>query len=187
MPRSALRLPTAEYDRMRILDLFEARRPVPGAPFDEGHFLDFLLEAPRRPGAAFRSLRGRLRLASFIDALQLEFAICLSADDRRSNYPLADFVHRVGVLKRSRRSSLSALQAQTRGGFPWLQLMAFNAIAWTAAVVALQNAAPPAGTWTAGALAITALLVNAVAVGLHLKARAYRRRLLAEIRHDNRR
>lgn len=178
---TASRRSTADLDRLRVLDIFQANRKLPGAPFEESHFLDYLLAAPRRHGAVFWSLPGRLRLNAFTDAVQLDFGICFTRDDRRSNYPLVHYVQRVAVLRRSRRSSMSALRAQARRSWRWDAWLCLNVPSWTAFALALERSAA-----IAAAVAGLALLGNAGLVFTHRRGRAYRRTLEAEIRREGR-
>src|SRR5262245_36245708 len=82
-------------DRARILTLFEQHRARPGTPYDESHFLDFLLPDPQRKHAVHGSFRGLRRYNAFIDDVQLEFAICFSLKDRETDFSVDRFVARV--------------------------------------------------------------------------------------------
>jgi hypothetical protein len=84
--------------RSRILELFEEYRAVPGAPFDESHFLDFLLAEPKKREAVRNSFRGLRRFNAFIERVQYEFAICFSLADVEANYSLEKFAERVTQL-----------------------------------------------------------------------------------------
>lgn len=180
-PGTTPRRSNADLDRLRVLDIFQAHRKLPGAPFEESHFLDYLLAAPRRRGAVFWSLPGRLRLKSFTEAVQLDFGLCFSGDDRRSNYPLVHYVQRVAVLRRSRRSSMSALRAQARRAWRWDAWLCLNVPSWTAFALALERSEA-----IAAAVAALAVLGNVGLVFTHRRGRVYRRRLEAEIRQEGR-
>ena len=164
------------YDRERVVALFEKHRQTPGASFDESHFLDYLLADPKRRQAVFRSFRGLRRLDAFIRAVQLEFFICFSADDRRSNYPLPDFVHRIAVLRESPRSSLSAWKRQRHSNDGWAGMVAFDLLALLGGALVWPH------WWWAGALLLLALIVSGGYLALWLRERAYQKKLLTRLR-----
>ncbi len=72
--------------RTRIIQLFEKHRAAPGAPYDEGHFLDFLLRDPKKERAVYNSFSGLRRFNAFLDEVQYELGVCFSLDDRDANY-----------------------------------------------------------------------------------------------------
>lgn len=109
--------------RTKIIELFEKHRATPGAPYDEAHFLDFLLAKPKSRGAVYNSFGGLRRFNAFVDDVQYEFAVCLSMKDRDENYPLAKFVSRVLELQKSRRGSLKSLDNQVKAGAGWPVLL----------------------------------------------------------------
>lgn len=95
--------------RQRILELFEKHRATPGAPFEETHFLDFLLPNPAQKRAVYDSFKGVRRLNAFLDDVQDDFAVCLSIADRTDNLSLTKLVDRVQQLEKSPRGSLASL------------------------------------------------------------------------------
>lgn len=101
--------------RKKVLSLFEAHRETPGAPFDESHFLDYLLANPRQNRAVNNSFKGLRRLNAFRDRLQYEFEIFFSVKDREANYSLDRFVERVEELKNNPASSLASLRSPMKG------------------------------------------------------------------------
>jgi hypothetical protein len=103
--------------RARILELFERHRQAPGTPFDEAHFLDFLLAAPKRRRAVYDSFAGLRRYNAFLDDVQLELAVCYSFKDWDGNYPLDRFVARTAELIASPKSSRASLRNQRQRGF----------------------------------------------------------------------
>jgi hypothetical protein len=105
--------------RTRIMQLFEKHRAAPGAPYDEGHFLDFLLRDPKKERAVYNSFRGLRRFNAFLDEVQYELGVCFSLDDRDANYPLDRFVDRALELRRSRRGSLKSVNNQIDAGPGW--------------------------------------------------------------------
>ena len=159
----------------RILALFEKHRATPGAPYDESHFLDFLLAKPKGKGALYNSFRGLRRFNAFLDEVQYEFAICFSIKDREANYSIEKFVARVDALERSPRSSLASLKNQMHG-HSGLNIVVF---------VNLFLLGPAIGArkypWALGcALGIIAL-VNLAFFRFHHRERTYKARLLARI------
>jgi hypothetical protein len=103
----------------KVIELFEKYRAAPGEPYDESHFLDYLLRSPAKPRAVYDSFGGLRRFNAFIDDVQMEFAICLSLQDRDANYSLAKFLQRVAELEKSPRGSLASLANQEKAGAGW--------------------------------------------------------------------
>jgi hypothetical protein len=101
-------------DRAAVPVLFERHRKTPGAPFDESHFVDYLLAQPKQSRAVYNSFSGLRRYKAFVDEVLLKFSICLSIQDRDANYSLEAFVKRLIALQHSRRSSLASLHNQQR-------------------------------------------------------------------------
>ena len=165
--------------REPVLALFKRHRARPGSPFDEEHFLDFLLANSKQVGAVKNSFRGLRRFNAFIDATQLEFVVFFSIKDREANYSLNAFVKRVEFLTTSKRSSLTSLRNYARYPFGWHVVILFDVVAigvcWTVArhsqTVALI-------------LALVALLVNAALARLFLYEQAYVRRITNLLRVD---
>jgi hypothetical protein len=164
---SELQRVSTEPRTAKIVELFERNRATPGAPYDEQHFLDFLLPAPRRPRAVYNSFRGLRRFNAFIDEVQLEFAICFSLKDRDANYPLPRFVDRVIELERSRRGSLVSLKNQARAGAGWQVLIFANVVLLIIGVWLRTE------TWAIATLLVLALALNAAFVRFAQKRRAY--------------
>jgi hypothetical protein len=129
--------------RQRVLELFEAHRQAPGTPYDESHFLDFLLAKPRKRGAVRNSFLGLRRFNAFINQLQLEFAICFSSKDRDTNFSLDRFIERVVELRSNPRSSLASLRGPLRGKVDGIALIA-PLFFWIPAVASIQHSVAPA-------------------------------------------
>jgi hypothetical protein len=108
-----------QRQRERVLVIFEAHRETPGAPFDDAHFLDFLLAAPDKKRAVYESVAGMKRLDAFLDQIQLEYAICFSHAERGANYPLDAFVAKVMALVEAPRTSLASFHALAMPKFDW--------------------------------------------------------------------
>lgn len=161
--------------RNRILELFEKHRAAPGEPYDEDHFLDFLLARPKRKGALYDSFRGLRRFNSFVDDVQYEFAVCLSLADREANYPLDEFVSRVLELQKSRRGSLKSLDNQAKAGAGW-QLLVVADFILVAAAVWLKDS-----PWAWPAIVGLALVLNLWFVRFAWRAKAYLAKLRARI------
>jgi hypothetical protein len=161
--------------RAKILELFEKHRATPGTPYDEAHFLDYLLPQPKRKRAVHNSFRGLRRYNAFINDVQYEFAVCFSINDYEANYPLSKFVGRVIELQGSRRGSLASLKHQMRVG-PGLQVLVILDLLLIVAAVYLKN-----NVWALLPLAVVALFVNAWFIRFALRAKAYHRKLLAKL------
>jgi hypothetical protein len=108
-----------QRQRERVLVIFEEHRETPGAAFDEGHFLDFLLAAPEKKRAVYESAAGMKRLDAFLDRIQLEYSICFSHAERGANYPLDAFVAKVMALVEAPRTSMVSFQGLGKPMFDW--------------------------------------------------------------------
>ncbi|PDT35755.1 hypothetical protein CO671_15750 [Rhizobium sp. M10] len=162
--------------RTKIIRLFEKHRATPGAPYDEDHFLDFLLADPKRKGALYDSFRGLRRFRAFLDDVQYELEVCFSIEDREANYPLNKFIARAMELQQSRRGSLRSLQRQINAGPGWGVLIVADVLLLTI------------GSFLSGSLwALTTVVTLAVAVNISFalfawKARSYLLKLRARIK-----
>jgi hypothetical protein len=105
--------------RQTVLELFERHRASPGTPFDEKHFVDFLLAKPKGVRAAYDSFAGLRRFNRFIDDVQYEFGVCFSMSDREAVYSVDKFVARINELQQSRKGSLTSLKNQQNAGAGW--------------------------------------------------------------------
>jgi hypothetical protein len=162
--------------RDKVVALFEKHRITPGTPFDEDHFLDFLLSEPKKKRAVYDSFRGLRRFNAFIDEVQYEFAICFSLKDREANYCLDRFIDRVKELETSRRSSLASLNNQIKAGPGWNAIVVANFILLIFAI-ALRNS-----TWLLAAVIGAAALLNGWFLRFSRRAKSYHARLLARIK-----
>jgi hypothetical protein len=163
-------------DRDIVLELFERHREAPGEPFDESRFLDYLLASPRGARAVRNSFSGLRRFNAFIDDVQLEFSICFSVRDREAHYSVQKFVDRVGVLKRSRRSSLASLRNQQANGFGWSTVFWLDLFAVILLLIVLA-----VSRTLAAAAAVLLAAGNLGILRLYLRERAYQERLAAQL------
>jgi hypothetical protein len=159
----------------RIIQLFEKHRATPAAPYDESHFLDFLVAEPAHERAVYNSFRGLRRFNAFIDDVQLEFAVCFSTEDRDANYSLQRFVHRAIELQASRRGSLKSLNNQIKAGPGWHVLVIADLGLLVLATWAKGS------VWAVAALCAFAALVNLWFCRFTWRAKAYLLRLRARI------
>lgn len=166
----------APSDRERVLGHFERCRATPGAPFPEANFLDHLVPTPSGERAAYNSFSGLRRLNRFIDAVQLDFGICLSLKDRDANYSLAAFLDRVETLKNSRRSSLASLRNRQQHRFGWPAVIFGNLLAFPLGMLAWRLV-PALGAM----VALACLVATGLAVRLYVLDRRYLQRLAARI------
>lgn len=164
--------------RDRIIELFEKHRATPGAPYDDDHFLDFLLANPKSRRAVYNSFRGLRRFNAFVDEVQFEFAVCLSMEDREANYPLSRFVSRVLELRKSRRGSLKSLDNQANAGAGWQVLAGANFILLIAAALLRDT------SWAIAAIIGIAVFLNAWFFRFVWRAKAYLARLRSRIETD---
>jgi hypothetical protein len=158
-----------------VIELFERHRATPGAPYDEQHFLDFLLPKPRKARAVYNSFRGLRRFNSFLDNVQMEFAICFSMKDRDANYSLDRFVERVAELEKSRRGSLVSLKNQVRAGAGWHAVVLANLL-----LVVIGSMLRATG-WAIVVVVVVAVLLNTLFVRFARRSNAYHARLRARI------
>lgn len=161
--------------RQRILDLFEKHRATPGAPFEEAHFLDFLLPNPAQKRAVYDSFRGLRRLNAFLDDVQDDFTVCLSIADRTDNLSLTKLVDRVQQLEQSPRGSLASLKNRVAAGPGWKVLIVADLLI---ALLVMMFRHSPIGL---GLVAVVALLVNGAFLRMHFRDRAYHARLRQKI------
>jgi hypothetical protein len=161
--------------RDKVLAIFEKHRFAPGAPYDDGYFLDFLLPEPKKRGALYDSFRGLRRFNAFLDEVQYEFAICFSVEDRDANYSLDRFVDRVKELEKSRRSSLASLKNRIRAGIGVNVVFFANFCLVIPAIFARNN------TWALAVLIAIAVIINAWFFRFSARAKAYHARLLSKI------
>ena len=153
--------------RARIVELFERHRQRPGTPFDEARFLDHLLAAPARRGAYRDSFGGLRRFNAFLDAVQLEFAVCYSIRDRETEHTLDGFVRRTAELAASRQGSLASLRNQVQRGFGGQVLVVANVLLFP--LVAAVHRHPVALAVAVGLV----LVVNAGFAWLYWRYRRY--------------
>lgn len=163
--------PAIALARRRIDALFEKHRVTPGAPYDELHFMDFLLaerQGRRAVADGFRALR---RFNAFIEDVQYEFAICFSVHDRHAHHSLQSFTERVIELGRSPRRPLWPWRNQLTAGLEWALAVLANLVLLSAASL-LKN-----HEWALAALGLVAVLVNAWFVRFAWRATTYFKRL----------
>ena len=148
----------------RIIELFERHREEPGSPYEESHFLDFLV----KPGQVLDSFRGARLFSAFIDEVQLECAVCFSLKDLESNYSISQFAVRVEKLQRSPRGSLQSFRKQYKSsGISGITIV----INWFAFVMGwmmarIPGAVPP--------IVIVAVAANAYLARFDWRFRRYR-------------
>ena len=158
--------------RETVIQLFECHRATPGAPFEESHFLDYLLAEPRGKRAVHNSFAGLRRYNAFVDDVQLRFSICFSLRDFEANLPLDRFVERIAELQGSPRASLASFRNQRRHGYGWGTVAVLN---FMAAVLVLGGMR--ISLVLAAALALLCVVANGLFVVHYLRWRAYQRRL----------
>lgn len=164
-------------DSETILALFERHRAVPHSPFEETHFLDYLLARPKGKSAVRNSFSGLRRFNRFIGDVQMHFGICFSLHDREANYSLEAFISRVKELKASHRSSLTSFRNQDRAGFGWGAVLVLNVL-FGCVIVALLKFSHA----FAGALAFLQVLANLWIGFQFMRYRGYRKGLAFKIK-----
>ena len=161
--------------REKVVALFEKHRIKPGTPYDEDHFLDFLVHEPKKKRAVYDSFRGLRRFNAFVDEVQYEFAVCFSLKDRDANYSLDKFVDRVKELETSHRSSLASLNNQIQAGPEWNLVVVVNFILLVVAVWLRTR------TWAIVALIGAAAFLNGWFLRFSRRTKNYHARLRARI------
>ena len=156
--------------RQVVLRLFEAHRETPGAPFEEGHFLDFLLSDPHKTGSVKNSFRGLRRYNAFIEQLQLELGVFLSVKDYDTGFSLQKFVDRVEGLRRRPASSLASLHGPMKGKIGAI-FVVVPLLFWLPALGLRNNRSIAVGLFACGFFALLFL------VWFHLREREYLRKV----------
>lgn len=77
--------------RERILKIFNFCRKRADAPFEESHFMDFLLFPPSEKDQIRNSFRGANKHGDFMRKIELEFGICFTLSDYDSTFSLDAF------------------------------------------------------------------------------------------------
>ncbi len=76
----------------QILEIFQRNRQTPQSPFDESHFLDYLLSPPATKNNIKNSFKGVSRYYRFFEDVELTFGICFSLSDQDRFYSINQFV-----------------------------------------------------------------------------------------------
>ena len=109
-----------QRERERIATIFAAHRMTPAAPYDDSHFLDFLIDNPASKRAVYETIAGMQRFNAFLHQVQLEYSVHFSKLDRSAHYSLDAFAARVAELRDSPRTSMATFQAETKAAPGWL-------------------------------------------------------------------
>jgi hypothetical protein len=168
--------PDREDLRSRVLFYFEKCRVAPGAPFEEDRFLDYLLADPSKDRAAYNSIEGLRRLNRFINAIQLEFSVCFSMNDRDRNYGLLPFLERIRELTASKQSSLTSLRNRQKHSFGWVAVVFANLLAFPVWMAAFRW--KPVIGWV---VICSCVVGTGLAFRLYILDKLYLRRLRAQI------
>jgi ABC-type transport system involved in Fe-S cluster assembly fused permease/ATPase subunit len=78
-----------------ILKIFTSERKNPDAPYDESHFMDFLLNRSIPKNDIKNSFSGVKKYHIFMDKLELEFGICFSLADLDRTYSVDQLTKKV--------------------------------------------------------------------------------------------
>ncbi|GET46302.1 hypothetical protein [Capnocytophaga felis] len=81
--------------RERILKVFNSCRSKKNTPFEESHFMDFLMFPPCKKNQIRNSFRGADKHGIFMRKIELEFGICFTLSDYDSTFSLDDFTQKV--------------------------------------------------------------------------------------------
>jgi len=113
--------------RDKVHEIFQEHRQDSNLPFKEEYFLDFLLAKEIKAGSIRNSFRGLARYNRFIEAIQLEFGICLKVEGKQKSYALDEFVERVEEMRANPKSSKAAMRYLLRRPFEWKLFLFLNA------------------------------------------------------------
>jgi hypothetical protein len=151
-----------------VLATFERFRAVPGAHFDESHFLDYLLASPNAKGEIRNSFAGLRRFNRFMDRVEIELGICFSQADLERPFSVDGFVERASALQSSPNGSLASLKNRERAGPGWMPVVLLE-LALMAIAVGFQD--------TPAVAVISLVIAIAVSTAFSVFAMRYRRHL----------
>ena len=96
--------------RTGVLNIYAECRQAPGADFDEGRFLAYLVEPPARSGEIQDSFASNRRFVRFMNRVQTEFSVYFSMKDWETNFSLDRFARRISYLRDNPEGSLRSLR-----------------------------------------------------------------------------
>ncbi|QPK63947.1 hypothetical protein IVG45_02915 [Methylomonas sp. LL1] len=160
--------------REKVLQLYESHREEPGAPYDESHFLDFLL-ADGATKSVYNSFKGLRRFNAFWDEVQYEYAIFFSIKDRDANYSLERFVQRVEELIEKPSSSLASLRKPMKGYVEGIVVVG-PLLFWIPALALLNHIVIAAALFSCGAVLLLYFFL------IYRRERMYLKRLHQKIK-----
>lgn len=164
-----------------VLEIFNRHRQKSGTPFDESHFLDYLLVSPRGKRSVHKSFRGLRRYNAFIMEIQMHFSVYFSMKDFERNYSLDGFVQRIAELQSSRRSSLASFRSHVSRGFGWNTVVLLSLLGAVAGFILWQHLR------VASVMMLIIVIVgNIWALSSYLRWRAYHKALELRLRGNNR-
>ena len=117
--------------RRTTIDIFQKNRSKKSEYFNEDYFLTYLIATPQQNhkiGHIHNSFDGNRRHNSFLDDIQLEFAICFSFKDKDKNYSLEKFISRIEELTNNKRATNSALNYRLNQKYGWHRLVIINLV-----------------------------------------------------------
>jgi len=157
----------------RVLVLFDEHRQNPSAPFDESHFLDYLVDPPKVLGGFQNSFSALRRYNKFLEAMQLEYSIYFSVKDRDTNFSVENFVSRIERLRRNPNASARSLSnAIKHSDAP---IFVFGNLISVAVLFAVS------GMPLVYVLLATVLVLNVLGARFIARSRRYQQRLLKAI------
>lgn len=157
--------------KSKIIELFEAIRATPGAAFDEGHFLDYLLAEPGGKDVVRNSFAGLRRFNAFVELVQLEFGVCFSLKDLEANYSLDKFVKRTEELAARPAGSMRSLQNQKSAGAGLGPILLLNLVLLFVGFAARDY------WWALGLVFLAAAIANSWFLRFASERRAYLKKL----------
>ena len=96
--------------RERVLKIFCQCRSKADAPFDESHFMDFLLYPPSKKDQFRNSFLGAYKHGNFMRKIELEFAICFTLSDYDSAFSLNAFCQKISQRIEKKSSNIALIK-----------------------------------------------------------------------------
>ncbi|MFK8281353.1 hypothetical protein [Capnocytophaga cynodegmi] len=97
----------------QILKIFSLCRKKANAPFEESHFMDFLLFPPSKKGQIRNSFRGANKHGNFMRKIELEFGICFTLSDYDTTFSLDTFTQKVAERISKHKSNVFIIKERT--------------------------------------------------------------------------
>ncbi|MEL6256566.1 MAG: hypothetical protein AAFR87_31480 [Bacteroidota bacterium] len=159
----------------KIREIFQEHRQNVNLPFEEEHFLDFLLAKDIKVGSIRNSFRGLARYNRFMEAIQMEFGICLKVADKEKTFALDEFVEKVEEMLANPQSSKAAMRYLLRRPFEWKLFLFLNAFLIIAA--SFSYSIP----FLFMLILMILMLANGILINIHFRDKRFARSLAEKV------